>query len=212
MSNKQTMWRWGLMAAAVVLAASGQVAAQTVHRDGKPFAVAGERVDAPLPAGAKLAYMAGSAPGEFIAEFASPQEDIARWKTLFVAQQRVNDTLPNTVKRTLQGMQSACKALNKPKIFAPKKGTARFQGQMLAVSLHCQQPRPNAPLGELTSLLFLQGQTHTFKYWRSWRPQNPQQLQTALQESADFLAAGLKQADLCQPQAGRVCRHALLPQ
>lgn len=212
MRNKQTMWRFVLIAGAMVLAASGQVAAQTMHRDGKPFAVVGERVDAPLPAGAKLAYMAGSAQGEFIAEFANPQEDIARWQTLFVAQQRVNDTLPNTVKRTLQAVQSTCDQLSKPKFFAPKKGAARFQGQILAVSLHCQQPMPNAPLGELTSMLFLQGQKHTFKYWRAWRPQNPQQLQKALQEGMDFFSEGLKQVDLCQPQAGRACRHPLLPQ
>lgn len=209
------MWRRCLIVGTVVFAVSGHVAAQTVHRDGKPFAVVGERVDAPLPEGAKLAYMAGNPKGEFIAEFASPQEDITRWKTLFIAQQRVNDTLPNTFRRTLQGIQSACGKgkLAPPQIFAPRKDIKPlFEGKILALALHCRQAMPNAPFGELTAMLFFQGQKHNFKYWRSWRPQNQQQLTTSLQESQSFFADGLKSVDLCQPQAGRACRHSMLPQ
>ena len=183
-----------------------------VPNSGKPFAVAGERVDAPLLAGTKLAYMAGDGKGEFIAEFADPKEDIALWQKRFVAQQRVNDTLPNTVKRTLHSVRSACSALGKPEVFAPQKEMAKFKGDMLALRFHCQQAMPNAPLGELTAMLFLQGQQHTFKYWRSWRPQNQQQLQEALKESNRFFSSSLKDADLCNPQASRACRNPLLPQ
>ena len=49
------MLRYFLLAS-TLLVATAQAAP---HEAGKPFAVAGERVDAPLPAGAKLAYMAG---------------------------------------------------------------------------------------------------------------------------------------------------------
>ncbi len=180
--------------------------------NGKPFAVVGERVDAPLPAGAKLAYMAGDARGEFIAEFANPKESITSWKSLFVAQQRVNDTLPNTVKRTLAGMRSACSMLDKPGVFAPQKEAAAFKGDMLAVLLYCRQPMPNAPQGELTAMLFMRGQQHTFKYWRSWRPQTQQQVQAARKESMAFFSNSLKDAALCNPQAGQACRYPLLPQ
>ena len=169
-------------------------------------------MDAPLPAGAKLAYMAGSARGDFIAEFANPKEDITRWKDLFVAQQRVSDTLPNTVKRTLAGMRSACSMLDKPGVFAPQKEAAAFKGDMLAVLLYCRQPMPNAPQGELTAMLFMRGQQHTFKYWRSWRPQTQQQVQAARKESMAFFANSLKDAALCNPQAGQACRYPLLPQ
>ena len=182
------------------------------HTSGKPFAVEGERVDAPLPAGAKLAHMAGDPQGEFIAEFADPAEDIGRWQKQFVAQQRVNDTLPNTVKRTLQSVRSACNALGKPEVFAPQKEAARFKGDLVALRFHCQQATANAPLGELTAMLFLQRQQHTFKYWRSWRPQNQEQLQAAMKESNRFFSSSLKDADLCNPQANRACRHPLLPQ
>ena len=202
------MLRYFLLAS-TLLVATAQAAP---HEAGKPFAVAGERVDAPLPAGAKLAYMAGDARGEFIAEFASPKEDIAHWESLFVAQQRIHGSLADAVKRTLAGVRNACHMLEQPRVFAPQKGAAKFKGDMLAVTLYCRQAMPHAPHGELMAMLFMQGQQHTFKYWRSWRPQTQQQVQAAQQNSMRFLSESLKDAGLCNPQAGRDCRYPLLPQ
>ncbi|WP_293776383.1 hypothetical protein [uncultured Oxalicibacterium sp.] len=187
------------------------------------FAVTGEQLDYQIPAGWKLASIAGAPDGAFHAEYVPSDEDIRSWRKGYLLIKRMPypsaDVMDDIRKgktrfnelvlaQHMHAANASCSGKN-------SQMTARvstFNGIPFAVSGgFCDRYGAAAPYGEGAFVAFAEGRDYFFQIQYGWRPGSEQDAKNNLPwrippaQAASYLNS-LKAMTLCGGQQQAACK------
>lgn len=173
--------------------------------------IKGEQIDFPPPVESKLAFFTINKQGEYLIEYTDAKEKVESWKDYLVSStsfSRSKFDLAILLKLGLGTLMKSCPTI---RISNLEEFTGKhFNGRALAFAYYCPKPSLNAPYGEASLMVFLEGKEKIFQHWHSWRLQQKPKAEDLFGISRAKLLIDYSfmqgQLGLCNPEKQDVCR------